>query len=171
MRLPWLFGALFFGVVFGWHFFGFSKMLTLLPPGGDTLHIPLRLIICFPMFPMFATGPYGVLYINVVRCSKNACSCSVFCSMFDSECVRTACSGLNVFGFWPPGILFVVRPSLLVFCSVFEARLCSSPAKTQANVRQRSQPLQQDVQCFCFVSLFGRSCSDISLFAFGLYVW
>ena len=38
------------------------------------------------------------LCLNGVRVFENACLCSVFCSAFESERVRTPCSGLNVFG-------------------------------------------------------------------------
>ena len=39
------------------------------------------------------------LHLNVVRLFENACSCSVFCSVFASEHVWASCSALNVFGF------------------------------------------------------------------------
>ena len=57
--------------------------------------------------------------MNTVRVFKNACSGSVFCSVFDSERVRDACSGLNVFGVL--GHICCVRcsGSSAMFCSVF----------------------------------------------------
>ena len=53
---------------------------------------------------------------NGVRCSKNACSCSMFCSCSIIERVRLFCSGLNVFGV--QALLGFVRCSVSMFCFV-----------------------------------------------------
>ena len=85
---------------------------------------------------------------------ENACSCSVFCSAFESEHVRTPCSGLNMFGAEAFFVLVGVRPVLFVFCLVFGWSLVACKNRRRHHC--------------VWVFVFGRSCSDITVFVFGL---
>ena len=57
--------------------------------------------------------------MNAVRLFVNACSCSVFGSVFDVERVRCPCSGLNVFAVLHQNCCVRCSASGVVLCSVF----------------------------------------------------
>ena len=59
------------------------------------------------------------LIVNAVRLFVNACSCSVFGSVFDVERVRCPCSGLNVFAVLHQNCCVRCSASGVVLCSVF----------------------------------------------------
>ena len=66
-------------------------------------------------YPHKTTG----LAVNGVRCSENACSRSLFCSLFEPEHVRLFC--LHLFAFAVRAVLCSRRCSLFMLCS----RSCS----------------------------------------------